>query len=681
MPQALAFVFPATFAAGGTAALFTSAGTLTALGVVTSIGTSIALSMAVRPDAPAQTTPDNIKLQRVQAVGPRIRHYGRVRGGGQVVFRRAQEGFMLEVIAHGHGEIDGVEGYFLDKTEVSIDAGGYVTDDQYVVKSNGAEKVSRVRILTRRGLVPSNHYQPVETRWPEFDAAHRLDGIWTTMLISRQVAAEDFRSVYPNGRPPEIEIVARTSKLRDPRSGAIAYSDNAALALADLIEHPDGFNLAGMVDDAMLAGAADDADDAIPLAAGGTEPRYRLAGSYALSEKPGEVLRRMLDACNGDVQLLPSGKIGVHVGKWREPAVTIGEAEIIDLQSWEAGQDRLDRYTELPWVYTDPGLGYQQTTGEAWVDAAREADNGQIAVGPQLDLSFAPSAGQGGRCAKHRIEADNPRHLLTLACKPSAMRAVYERYVSIDMPELPAVVWRIQRYRIDLASGQVVLQLRSFDPAALSWSVAEEPAPVALPEPDTSAGLPVPANFAAAGAGRRTAQNAFTAGIGLQWDAPESDALSPVAQYAPAGSDAWEAWPLPGSATSALISPLDDGADYDIRLAFETSDERRGTWAVITGVTASADASAPAAPTDLAVSDEGGGSARVSLVTSTSPGLWKTIVYRDGVEVGTFFDAPGTAIAFFDSPGVGSFSWTARSINVSGKPSATDAGPVSQTIT
>ncbi len=681
MPQALAFVFPATFAAGGTAALITASGTLTALGVATSIGASVALSVALRPDAPAQTTPDNIKLQREQAVGPRIRHYGRVRAGGQVVFRRAKAGIMLELIAHGHGEIDGIEGYFLDKTEVSIDASGYVTDPQYVVKSNSDKAISRVRILTRRGQVPSSHYTAIENRWPAFDATHRLDGIWSTLLISNQVAAEDFRGVYPNGRPPEIEIVARTSRLRDPRSGATAYSDNAALALADLIEHPDGFNLAGMVDDTVLAGAADDADDAIPLAGGGTEPRYRLAGSYALSEKPGDVLRRMLDACNGDVQLMPSGKIGVHVGKWREPAVTIAESEIIELQSWEAGQDRLERYTELPWVYTDPALGYQQTTGEAWVDAAREAENGEIAVGPQLDLSFAPSAGQGARCAKHRIEADNPAHVLTIACKPSAMRAIFERYVSVDMPELPAVAWRIRRYRLDLDSGRVVLQLRSFDPAALSWSVTEEPAPVALPEPDTSEGLPVPANFAAAGAGRRTAQNAFTAGIGLQWDAPESDALSPVAQYAPAGSGAWEAWPLPGSATSALITPLDDGADYDLRLAFETSDERRGAWAVINGVTASADASAPEPPTDLAVSDETGGSARVSLTTSTSPGLWKTVVYRGGVEVGTFFDAPGTAIAFFDSPGAGSFSWTARSINVSGKPSATDAGPISQTIT
>ncbi|WP_158966267.1 phage tail protein [Chachezhania sediminis] len=683
MPAGLALAFPATFAAGGTAALFvTTAGvtTLSGLGIAVSIGSSVLLATAgtalQKRRSAASADPENVQLNIRQAIGPRIRHYGTVQVGGTIVFFRARSGTFFRVIVHGHGEIDSIESYILDSKEVTVNpADFFVQEGQY--EHGGAR---RVRIASRLGVAPSAHYDQIEGIWPAFDEDHRLDGLWTSLTMAEQVPAEAFRSVYPNGEP-SLAIRANTTKLRDPRTGLTVFSKNMALAIADLIEHPDGFNLAGMVDDAVLEVAADDSDDAIPVAAGGTEPRWQIGGSYALTEKPGDVLTRMLDACAGDVQLLPNGKIGVHVGKWRTPDVTLRRDELIEISSWSSGPDKLDRYTELPFTYVDPALDFKATTGDTWEDPAREAANGEIAVGPQQDYSFAPSHGQGRRAAKERIERDNPLHELVAVWRPSARRALFERFIGIDMAELPGTWWRVKGYSLRLSDGAVVLRLASYDESCLAWTSAEEGQPLVLPEGSEAAAIPSPANAAAAGAGVRTAQNSFTAGIAAICDAPASDALALRLEYASAGDDDWQSWPVASERYGATIAPLVDGASYDIRMWFQTVDGNTSAKVTIAGVTARASTTAPAAPTGLAVTNETGGSARVELVTSTSPDLWKTEVYRDAVLIGTFYDDPGEAVVFFDSPGAGTFDWTARSINVSGTENASDAGPITQTIT
>ncbi|NVK57331.1 MAG: hypothetical protein HWE26_17140, partial [Alteromonadaceae bacterium] len=659
MPQALLLIAPTTFGVGGSFALYSSLGVLNAVGIATAIGSSVLLAAAgsALQGRPTAADPENVELNIKQAVGPRIRHYGTVQVGGTIVFFRTRTGMFYRVLVHGHGEIDSVLAYILDNNEVTVNpADGYVQEAQY---QHGAYK--RVRIFDRLGAVPSTRYEPIGANWPEFDADHRLDGLWTSLTTADQVPADAFRTTYPNGEP-SLVIRANTTKLRDPRSGLTVFSKNMALAIADLIEHPDGFNRSGWVDDDVLGVAADDSEDAIPLANGGTEQRWQIGGSYALTEKPGEVLRRMLDACAGDVQLRPNGKIGIHVGKWRPPEVTLRRDELLEISSWSSGPDKLDRYTELPFTYVDPALKFKVTTGDTWEDPAREAANGEVAVGPQMDYAFAPSHGQGRRAAKERIERDNPAHELIAVWRPSARRALFERFIGIDMAELPATWWRVKGYSLRLYDGAVVLKLASYDEDCLSWSAYEEGQPLKLPDANEEQVIPVPSNPAAAGAGIRTAQNGFTAGIAVICDAPPSDALALRLEYAVADSGDWQSWPVASERYGATITPLIDGALYDLRLWFEAIDGNPSAKVLLEDVTALASSDLPAAPTSLAVIDETGGSARVELTTGNSPDLWKTEVYRDAVLIATLYDDPGEAVVFFDSPGAGPFAWTARSI-------------------
>lgn len=674
MPNLLAFALPSVFGVGGSLALVTASG-LTIGGQLVSIAGSLLLSSALakRPTIP---TPEDVQLNVRQSTGARIRHYGRVRAGGTIVFFRARGGKFYRVVVHGHGQIDGIEGYYLNRGPVAADGSGWVTDAQYV--SGGTQ---RVRILTRTGQVPETHYGEITAIWPDWDSSHRGDGLWSSLTIAEQVPPEDFRRVYPNNEPG-IEIVARTSKIFDPRSGVTAYSENAALVIADFIEHPDGMNRAGAVDRDMLIAAADIADAQVPLAAGGTEARWRLCGSYALNEEPGQVLRRMLDACGGELRLLPNGKIGIEMGGWVPPTVTLTAADILEIGSGDDGPDQLDRFNTLPFTYTDPALGFQTVEGDPWHDAVRAAADTEEMTGGLADLGFAPSHRQARHAAKIAMGRKNPARRLTIRCKPRAIVALYETNITLAVGE-PFIDgdWRIEAYDLNLLTGAVTYSLASAHAGDGAWSVAEEGRAQILPDPDVPQGIPVPANFAAAPQGVQIADGTWSAGIVAAWDPAASDALTPVLEYKKAADANWIVASVPRGAATAGIAGLVNGVAYDVRVKFAASDGTPGAYATAAGITALASTTPPAAPSGLAVADLGGGVARVSLTTSASADLRKTEIRRGASLIATLYAGPAQAVSFDDASGAGTFSWTARSINVAGTASASDAGPVARTIT
>lgn len=676
MAQALAVILPSVFGAGASVALVTATG-LTLTGSLVSLAGSLALNAivasALSPDVP-QSKPQNVKLNLNEATGPRIRHYGRVQVGGIKVFYRARDGVLYSLIVHGHGLIDQLEEFRLNKSAVALDGTGNVTDDQYQHAGS-----SRVQLLSRFGVVPETQFAEITAIWPEFTTSHRLDGLWSTLMVAQSVPPEEFRRVYPNNAPTVV-ATAKTTRVVDPRSGATAYSANAALVIADLIAHPDGFNRPDLIDVISLAAAAETCDEAVALAAGGTQPRYELHGSYSLNERPQDVLKRMLDSCAGDIRLTPQGKARIHVGRYESPSVTINTSDILELNSIESGPDKLARYNELSFTYLDQELNFTEVSGQPWLNADQVLVDGET-MAQAIDLSFCATHAQARRVAKVRQAQDNPGTIFAIRCKPSAVVAIYERVVALSCSEADIdALCRVKSFQLEPQSLVSTLILETIDPEAYSWSIAEEGKRQDLPPEDTSTGIPVPNIITAAAAGVQSSQAWLTAGIGVAWSAAPSDALTVLVEYSHAGQDNWVSVVASSTATQVVISGLSDGAQYDVRVAFVAPSGLVGEYAVETNVMAAADTSQPDAPTSLAVADLTGGVAEVSLVASISASLWKTEIYRDAVLVATSFAGPGQPILVTDSAGPGTFDWTSKSVNVSGVLSV-DAGPVTQTIT
>ena len=134
------------------------------------------------------------------------------------------------------------------------------------------------------------------------------------------------------------------------------------------------------------------------------------------------------------------------------------------------------------------------------------------------------------------------------------------------------------------------------------------------------------------------------------------------------------------TATSGIIGPLSDQSDYDIRGAWVTPFGSIGEYTLIEDVTATASQTIPDAPTGLTVVDGTGGVAEITVISSASSDQWRTIVYRDGVEVGRYHTNESTSITVSDTSGVGTFTYTAAAENVSQTLSPETAG-VTVTIT
>ena len=110
--------------------------------------------------------------------------------------------------------------------------------------------------------------------------------------------------MFGNGLPAISFHVSGKNDILDPRTSpvGVAYTENAALCIADYLSNPQwGFKApyGTEIPTAPLIAAANLCDEESPLAAGGTEPRYALNGGFPLTMKRGEVLQNLLTSCAG----------------------------------------------------------------------------------------------------------------------------------------------------------------------------------------------------------------------------------------------------------------------------------------------------------------------------------------------------------------------------------------------
>jgi hypothetical protein len=711
MPQALAFIAPGVFGVGGSVALFSAAGGLTLAGALVSVGGSLALAQLSQPKIPDAATPQNVQLNSKNSAGPRLKHYGIVKVGGNVIFHRAKNGVSYRVIVHGHGEMAEILEYYLNGEPITLatdafdvvadsspldswptlgpffDGSVFSNDRSYqsgdVVDEQYFKDRPRVSIFSRLGVVPEAHYSQLTDVWPAWTENHRLDGLSSSLIICESVDAEHYRDMYPKGEP-DIAVLGKFTKCYDPRIDQKVFTENIVLAINDLAASIDGFNRPDAFDPLDIVEQADISDRDVALVSGGTEKLFRVGGSVLLNETKQDALGRMLQACAGRIRLKPTGKVGLKVGVWIEPEFTLEFDDILEVQEFSSGPDLLDCYNELPARFNSHELGHVEVDAEPWLDEDRVSEDGEILTGPEKTLLMCPSHRQARQVMKIYMERDNPKEEITVLCKPKALPAIYENTIKLNIPEFDFVGdYEVVRHVVNFEKSllkAVLLSLRKVDSAAFSQSLADQGTVQQIPEPDTSFGVPEPQNVVAAPAGIQVSANTFVAGISVACQAPPSDALSWRLLFSKADQGDWQEVSVGSGSTSFDISGLVDGQAYDVSLAFVTPGGVVGPAVIIEDVVASAVTEPPLPPANLVVSDASGGTALVEMTASSSAGLWKTEIYRDGVLVGVIYASPATEIAFIDNCGAGSFSWTARSVNVSRKNSATDAGPVSAVI-
>ena len=643
---------------------------------VISIGRSTLWSLAG-----AALTAPKVPRQQVQATlsqtdAPRIRAYGRNLMGGQRAFFEADDGQLLQIVVMHHGAVDGLIRFWWDGEPVTFDP---VTGEVGRYKHN----------YFRDGSGVGGDYSEVLTRFPGiWTAAHRLQGQATFCTKFGDPSDEDFAKEFPKGPYTVVQAEVRASRVRNI-AGDLVYSENAGLCIRDLMTHQEGWNIPlDRLDADSWARFASLAGQAVPLVAGGTEPRYRLCGFYSLDDALKDVTARMLATCDGQIYETADGKIGILGGAWSEPDVTITADDIMSVDMQD-GYDPFTDFNVLRGAFVSPAHSYQS------IEVEPRRDEASLITQPerseQFDVDMCPSGTQLQRLMKIKEGKSRREMVGTIRTNLVGLKARFPKgdgihTIGIQAPEFGIDgIFEVTSHVFSIPDGFCEIGIASIvNP--YGWSTAEEkplpPSVESLETPDHTRTPPenpvVVQQIVSVSGGVNGVKLVVTV------DNPNRPSLTLQAQVAQGthAADATALWTEMAAANyRAETGVLDDGQTYTIRIRWRG----RSDWIVAGVIVVIANPTSPPAPTSFSAIRAGG-------VTSldwrnATTNFRRTQILRNTVNnsatatVIANVDGVAGQVSSYDDAvtGTGTRWYWARTINPSGVPSAY-AGPVSVTL-
>jgi len=444
-----------------------------AAGFVVSGGLRAALSpdtkQAEQPSFTTQATQRTVIVR--SAIAARQTIYGRAMVSGSLVFAASSTDnntIHLVIALAGH-ECTGIdEIWFGDDLLGTRDVNGNVTDGAYAGYAQVVEHLGSPDQLADDVLINAN------VGWT---ANHRLRGV-----CYLRVTLTWSRDVYPRGIP-NIKAVARGKKLYDPRTGLTAYSTNWALMVRDYLSGVHGLGAsAAEVSDVDFISSANISDEAITLAAGGTEPRYAVNGVISSSGAPLQIMQQMLSAGAG-VLVWTQGVYRLIPGAYVAPTITFDENILRGPMNVRARVPRKELYNAVRGTYVDPTKYWQPGDFTPIQNAFYKSQDG-VEIFRDIELPFTTSSAAAQRLAKIILEKGRQGIVVNMPCKPAAFKVAVGDTIRLSIAHLG---WSLKEFRVlgwQLAdNGAVDLSLQEESSAAYAWSAEET---IIDPVPDTN---------------------------------------------------------------------------------------------------------------------------------------------------------------------------------------------------
>ena len=218
-----------------------------------------------------------------QAVAPRRRVLGQAKLGG-VIFAldtlkyNDTNKVLYRGAVHCVGPVAILQYWLGDvKTGLAAGPGGSVPDSVYQGKV----------VIEGHAGTDDQPASSALLKLPYWSASKRLAGLCYSVVVATPLKKGS--QIFPEGAP-DVRLLVAGAPSYDPRSGAFAYTDNAALVLLDYLTHASGYGLAlAEIDLASFAALADVCDEpaalVVPDPNGATaEMRYRSWGAYDCAE-------------------------------------------------------------------------------------------------------------------------------------------------------------------------------------------------------------------------------------------------------------------------------------------------------------------------------------------------------------------------------------------------------------
>lgn len=480
MPATIAtWVTTAAVGALGGAGLTGNALSFAAAGIYGATYVGVTLGAAYASNALLTDTPDSASAQGSirQPIPPRIEAYGEGKLPGQYMLWEAQENYAYDVVAFHSGLAEGIDEIWSHDHILTIGPGGWVIGSP----EYGGGDDDLIHIETRLGLATETAYASIVTAlgpsgvWTE---DHRGDGIASMGADYHHGKKENLLEDFPNG-DPSWSAVGRWKVIHDPRTDTYGAFSNAAVQILDLLTSPTGLaqdyatTVAPVLEHWLTE--ADICDEDVPLKAGGTVKRYESFVYRALSDDPVEALGKLLAACDGRLTMDENGCYRLWVGKYREPTVWLTEEDIhgYDVSGDPAPEDVVN---ELAPKFKSPEHKWNIVETDPWQDSTDPAMRGKVETSP-MELEAVTNNSQARRLAKREMSRLLSPIRGRLDGKLSAARAMGERWIGVDFPELGfdnAVVEIEDGGKTSLSGLTVTIPFVLADSNADAWNPASE---------------------------------------------------------------------------------------------------------------------------------------------------------------------------------------------------------------
>lgn len=601
------FLAPAIAAAGaaigtGISATFTVAG-IVKMVVTLLINVGLALLQMALTKTPK---PEDMKQVIRQSTPMRIKHLGRVRVGGPLIFVETKDRVLYQVVYLGEGPVHSFEEFFLDNRSLELDDDGWVTSKPY-----GSGDNKRVQILTRNGDVPSTVYEPLRQAFPGLvNYKWRGNGLATAYISALPPSKPQYvQKHYPNGLP-QFNAIALMGDPYDPRSGARAWTDSMPLMLLEYLTSSDGAGIPLSLFD------MDDVIRATRVAAGilatkngGTERRYHGSMSWSLGERPGDVVTRYLMHMDGWIGMKPNGLIGIKAGEWIEPTVHILDRQILDAEIKD-GSSPISEANEIVIKWTNPNANYSEATSDPWRNEANLAKAGGKYKNTTVELFGIQNHNHARRIAKILDQKTNPRWTGWIRTTLAGMQAWDQRFIRISYADLNIVAQAVEvmNISVDEEDLTVTITFSSVESTLYDFNPAtEEGTPPVDPAIFDESVVPLPAGFEVEWSAETVKGKRVITGT-LSVDRPkrgvdgkDADDIKFEFQYARAD---YQKWRETGGITEEReieIEGLVEMRLYDFRVRQRAAVSEPGTWVVLQNQRA-IDPDAPSRPTKVRAS-------------------------------------------------------------------------------
>jgi len=426
------------------------------------------------------------------------------------------------------------------------------------------------------------------------DLVAESDGKWTSDHRGRgicylYVRLEYDQDVFGSTGVPNISAVVRGKKVYDPRTTTTAWSNNAALCVADYLRSDEGMRAdTAEVPDSEITAAANICDEEIDLSLDDedVQARYTCDLSITTDRSPRDVLAELL-ACMSGRAVWTQGRWLVRPGAYRTPTLTITADMLAGPVSVMPKASRSELFNAVRTTYRD-ATSFAELQAPLVENSGYEAEDGGVQIVRQVDVPTLADTYRAQRLAKIELERGRQAVTVKLQCNLKAYDLAPSDTVLLT---LATYGWTAKAFevleRTLTREGTIQYTLRETAAGVYDWAWGE--ATVGDLAPDTNLpnpfGLPaVLQNLAVDENAIRLADGTIITQAVVTWDASESPFVanggSIQYQTAKVGTP-WGTGSLPGDATTVTLGPLQVGVAYVFRARAINASGRAGDWAYI----------------------------------------------------------------------------------------------------